>query len=314
MAVAASNRMNGCVSKPERDVRRAGDMLPALLELEDRAEDRHFWFRGRLRVIGALSAQLVAGLRPGYHVMELGAGNGSVLRVLQDVCAGGHVAGMDISVEGLRRARRRASCHLVCGDLRQSPFARRFDLIGLFDVLEHLPDDAGVLTAIHSMLEPSGALLLTVPAGRSLWSYADEAAGHYRRYERADLVALLEAAGFRVEYATRFMAPVHPLMWLGRRAAALRARFVGGRRRGSGASPDDNLRLAAAELRIVPVLNGLLTAALFAEAKWIARRRTLPIGTSLIAIARKPALQVRDAATPRRGADRAAPTETGHVV
>src|SRR5947207_10386957 len=127
--VVASNRMNGCVAESRRGDARAGDMLPALLELEDRAEDRHFWFRGRLRVIGTLAAQLVAGLAPGYRVMELGAGNGSVLRVLQDVCADGHVAGMDISLEGLRRARRRASCHLVCGDLRQSPFARPFDLI-----------------------------------------------------------------------------------------------------------------------------------------------------------------------------------------
>ena len=181
--VVASNRINGCVAESRREVR-AGDMLPALLELEDRAEDRHFWFRGRLRVIRTLAAQLVAGLAPGYRVMELGAGNGSVLRVLQDVCAKGYVAGMDISVDGLRLARRRASCHLVCGDIRQSPFARRFDLIGLFDVLEHLPDDAGILAGIHAMLEPGGALLLTVPAGRSLWSHVDEAAGHYRRYER----------------------------------------------------------------------------------------------------------------------------------
>src|SRR6476469_3913928 len=110
--VVTSNRMNGCVAESRRDVR-SGDMLPALLELEDRAEDRHFWFRGRLRVIRTLASQLVTGLAPGYQVMELGAGNGSVLRVLQDVCVKGHVAGMDISVEGLRRARRRASCHLV---------------------------------------------------------------------------------------------------------------------------------------------------------------------------------------------------------
>jgi SAM-dependent methyltransferase len=260
----------------------AGDSLAALLELEDLAEDRHFWFRGRLRVIGTLAAQLVAGLAPGYRVVELGAGNGSVLRTLQGVCSKGFVAGMDVSVDGLRRARRRTTCPLVCGDVRLSPFARPFHLVGLFDVLEHLPDDAEVLAGIYSMLEPGGALLLTVPADTSLWSHVDEASGHYRRYERGELVAKLEAAGFVVEYATAFMAPIHPLMWLGRRLASFRASFAGG-----GDSPADKLRMAASELRVVPGLNGLLTAALFAEAKLIARRRTLPIGTSLIAIARR---------------------------
>jgi SAM-dependent methyltransferase len=259
-------------------------LLPALLALEDRAEDRHFWFRGRRRVIATLATQLVKSLAPGYRVVELGAGNGGVLRTLQDVCSRGFVAGMDISLEGLRRARRRATCPLVCGDVRHSPFRRPFHLVGLFDVLEHLADDAGVLAGVYSMLEPGGALLLTVPAGRSLWSHADEAAGHYRRYEPGELVASLEAAGFVVEYATPFMAAVHPLMWLGRRLAGARARLSG-----AGDSPAARLRMAASELRIVPGLNALMTAALFAEAKLIARRRTLPIGTSLIAIARRPA-------------------------
>jgi SAM-dependent methyltransferase len=269
------------VAQPKREVP-PGDSLAALLELENRAEDRHFWFRGRLRVIATLAAQLVETFPPGYRVVELGAGNGGVLRVLQGVCSKGFVAGMDISVDGLRRARRRTTCPLVCGDVRRSPFAQPFHLVGLFDVLEHLPDDAGVLGGIYPMLEPGGALLLTVPAGRALWSYADEVAGHYRRYELGELVAKLNAAGFVVEYATPFMGPIHPLMWLGRRLAGVRARLSG-----AGDSPADRLRMAASELRIVPGLNALLTAALFAEAKLIARRRTLPIGTSLIAIARR---------------------------
>ena len=63
-----------------------GSYDPALLEMEDRADDRHFWFRGRRHVIGRLASQLVAEIPPGYRVVELGCGNGGVLKTLQSAC------------------------------------------------------------------------------------------------------------------------------------------------------------------------------------------------------------------------------------
>ena len=251
------------------------DFAPHLFD----AEDRHFWFRARNTVIGRVVGQLVRGLPPGYRVLEVGCGNGNVLRVLERVCIGGEVVGLDLVEEKLAFARRRTSCALRRGDLYRLPDGRPFDLIGMFDVLEHLPDDRGALRALGAALAPGGRLVLTVPAHRALWSYADTHAGHYRRYSVSRLERVLSASGLAVEYCTQFMAALYPLMWLGRRLASLR--------RNPQAGTQGDRALFVRELRVVPVVNGLLTRLLECEAPLLARRWRLPLGTSLVAVALK---------------------------
>jgi SAM-dependent methyltransferase len=242
-------------------------------------EDRHFWFRARNGVLSAVLRQLEAKMMNGYRVLEVGCGTGNVLRVLERICRRGLVIGMDCFAEGLRCARRRVACPLVHGDLHHAPFTDPFHLIGMFDVLEHLPDDRDVLNRLYPLLADGGTLLLTVPAHLSLWSYFDEASCHYRRYELRDLTERLTGAGYQVEYATEFMTSIFPLVWAGRRLAELRRRF--GRRR-------DTDKMVSDELKVVPLLNEILARMLALEVPLIARRRRLPFGTSLLAIAHKP--------------------------
>jgi SAM-dependent methyltransferase len=244
-------------------------------------EDRHFWFRARNRVIASVLQRLVAALPPGYRVLEVGCGTGNTLRVLEQVCTWGSVIGMDLFDEGLTFARQRVACPLVQGDMQTPPFHSRFAIIGLFDVLEHLPDDRQVLRDLHAMLAPGGALCLTVPAYPALWSYFDEASCHYRRYEPTDLTRKLQAAGYELDYQTAYMASIFPLVWAGRRLAARRQRQ-------QAASTSSTHELAQQELRIVPVVNDVLSWLLAQEARLIAQRYVLPIGTSLLAVARKP--------------------------
>jgi SAM-dependent methyltransferase len=244
-------------------------------------EDRHFWFRSRNDLIGRLVGQLVAGLKPGYSVLEVGCGTGNVLRVLEQTCSDGQVVGMDLFEEGLQYARRRVRCPLVCGDLRSPPFETPFDLVGMFDVLEHMEDDHDILTHLHRLVRPGGHLILTVPAHMSLWSYFDESGCHYRRYDRADLRFKLKEAGFEVQFLTEFMMTLFPLVWLGRRLNGL-----GGGNSAPAPGADDH-RLNR-ELRIVPGVNGLLIWLLRLENWLIGHRLPLPMGTSLLAIARRP--------------------------
>jgi SAM-dependent methyltransferase len=241
-------------------------------------EDRHFWFRARNRIISTLVKQLTAPLSPDCRVLEIGCGTGNVLQFLEQACPGAMVIGMDLFAEGLQYARRRVSCALVQGDIYKPPFGIQFDLIGLFDVLEHLPDDIQMLQALYNMIRPGGTLLLTVPAYQSLWSYFDQASHHCRRYHPVDLREKLGRVGFRVEYLTPYMASIFPLVWLGRRLASI------ANRRDADTSSHVQ-QLAMRELRVTPVVNELLTWLLFRECTLIARRCRLPVGTSLLAVA-----------------------------
>jgi SAM-dependent methyltransferase len=244
-------------------------------------EDRHFWFRTRNRAIAAAVHQVIASFPSGYGVLEVGCGTGIVLRLLEQVCRDGVVIGMDPFPEALEFARQRTSCALVQGDAHAPPFVDPFHLIGLFDVLEHLCDDVDVLHTLRTMLVPGGALVLTVPAQMSVWSYFDEASHHCRRYSRETLATVLRAAGFDVEYVSHFMTVLLPLLWTARR--------VGGRlRRPESRSSADTDELAMRELTVVPGINAALAWGLGLESLAVARRWRLPIGASLIAVARAP--------------------------
>lgn len=239
------------------------------------AEDRHFWFRARNRVIGAVVQQLVAGFPAGYRVLEIGCGTGYVLRELERVCDRGVVTGTDLFAEGLQFARQRTRGPLVQADIYDLDFDSPFQLIGMFDVLEHLQDDRRALQAAREQLTDDAALVLTVPAHMHLWSYADENAQHFRRYSIDTLGDLLDSSGFTVEYMTYFMMPLYPLMWLTRRMATWRG------------TTRNSRELARREFRIVPGVNELLYRTLLCEVPLIRRRVRLPVGTSLLAIARK---------------------------
>jgi SAM-dependent methyltransferase len=247
-----------------------------------KVEERHFWFRARNNLIAAAVGQVTEGRGTHLRVLEVGCGNGNVLRVLKQLCPDGVVVGLDLFEEGLNHARERCDCVLVPGDILEAPFADgSFDLIGMFDVLEHLPDDLKALRALHALLAPGGAVVLTVPACASLWSYFDEIGGHYRRYSAGELVQKLVETGFEVSYQTYFMFTIFPLVWAAR---CWRANRPGSR---SSKAADPYAR-AMRELQIRPGVNELLMRLLSWETWWIRHRRRLPIGTSLLAVARKP--------------------------
>jgi SAM-dependent methyltransferase len=239
------------------------------------AELHHFWFRARRQLIGALAGGLTGDLPPRPRILEIGCGNGAMLTVLATASPGARVVGMDLFREGLGRLGGAAA--LVQADAAAPPFRSVFHLVGIFDVLEHVPDDAAVLRQVRAVLAPRGRLILTVPGHPRLWSYADEASSHFRRYSLDGLARVLAGAGYAVEYMTHFMTAVAPLVWLARRIAPAAARV-----RGRGA---DHHALAVTELRLPALLNRLLGLACTPEHALIERRWRLPVGTSIAVVA-----------------------------
>jgi SAM-dependent methyltransferase len=271
-ADAAASAPRPAVSEPL-----GGGYDPAFFDRLADIEDRHFWFRARNLLIYELTRRITSSFNPKNLVLEVGCGTGNVLRVLRKACPSCTVAGVELWRDGLRHARTRSDAALVQADVREWPFGRQVDLVGMFDVLEHIPEDRKTLVALRQCLAPGGRLLLTVPAHQSLWSYFDEAAKHCRRYSPDDIRQKLTEAGFQVEFLSQFMSCIFPLVWIVRKLRGLSRQ----------ADSQSVQAQASGEFRIVPGFNQLLTFLLNLEAAWVARGHRLPIGTSLVVIARR---------------------------
>jgi SAM-dependent methyltransferase len=233
-----------------------------------RAEDRHVWFTHRNAVLAGFIRRAWRQSGERGRVLEVGCGTGNVLRLLERECCGGQIVGMEMFTEGLTYARHRVPrAGLVSARIEALPFNDPFQLIGMFDVLEHISDDGGALTALRRVLAPGGRLLATVPAHASLWSAFDEASGHVRRYRIGEFRDVFERHGFLVEFVSYFMAPLYPAIWLTRRLMATKG---------------DPVR---AQLEVSRPTNLLMSAALAPERWWLERRGRLPFGTSLLIVA-----------------------------
>ena len=231
-------------------------------------DERHWWYRGRRRIIGAELHRLP--LPAPARILDAGCGSG---RTLEDLVAYGEVSGIEISPEAAEVARGRDCGEVFVGRLEQLPWeADTFDLITCLDVLEHVPDDRMALTELRRVCRPGGWLVMTVPAYQALWSYHDEANRHYRRYERATLRTAIADTGWRLERLTFFNTLLFP--------PAVAVRLAQRRRRNGG--PDFDLHPGPRWL------NRAREAPLRVEAKWLARGRTLPAGLSLLAVTQKP--------------------------
>jgi SAM-dependent methyltransferase len=244
-------------------------LMNAMLELDD----RHWWYRGRRRIIRAELDRLALPASAEARVLDAGCGSG---RTLEELSPYGEVYGIELDPGAADVARARAHGEVRIGRLEELPWEdASFDLITCLDVIEHTPDDRVTLRELRRVSRPGGFLLVTVPAYQGLWSMHDVANHHYRRYSRSRLRGAALDAGWRVVRMTSFngllLAP----------AAAVR---LAERRRLR--EPDSDYK---PELTLGPEwLNSLLEQPLRVEARWLARGRTMPAGLSLLAVLENP--------------------------
>lgn len=236
-----------------------------------RIEETSFWFRHRNGIIG----DIVQRFAPGGPIVDVGGGNGFVSLGLARRDLSTIVVEPGRDGAGIAFARGQAT---VQGALQKDMFARgSVPAIGLFDVVEHVADDRAFLGMCRDALAPGGYIYVTVPALPSLWSSDDEFAGHYRRYTRRTLGRVLADAAFEpVQMSCFFSLLVVPVFLLRTLPSRLRRRKV--------VEVDD----AFAHHTTSSAIEALLMNALAFERRWIARGHTVPFGTSLIAVARKP--------------------------
>jgi len=188
---------------------------PAYFQRLASYDDWYFWFAARRELL--LWFATIAGTDVRAY-LELGCGTGGVLAAFANRHPQWNVAGAEVLIEGLRHAQARVPRAFVFqADGGSLPFDQSIDMIGAFDVLEHIDDDRQTLQKLQQALRVGGLLLLTVPQHPALWSSSDELAHHKRRYTRRDLVEKLRDNGFEIVHETSFAMLLLPLMAISRR-------------------------------------------------------------------------------------------------
>lgn len=236
-------------------------MDPSHYALDENLADWHWWYVGRRRILSHLLHRLAS---PDLNrkILEVGCSTGSNLNMLAQF---GKVYGMEMNQAALLVAQRKyPEFHLWEGAI-PCDLLQHYDMICLFDVLEHIEDDYGALDWIADHLCSGSRIALSVPAFTILWSSHDTLAHHKRRYTKAKLLTLLERR-FEIDTCCYFNSHLFP--------AILAARLIQRLVRSDGKY---DKRAGG-----VPLLNSFLGKILMAETFWLPKH-AWPFGVSLFA-------------------------------
>ncbi len=177
-------------------------------------EPHNWWFVSRNKVIAWTIARYT--LQKGKY-LEIGCGTGFVLGMLANKFPSFKLTGTELYPEGMRLAKKRIpTAEFFQLDAKLLNQKADFDVIGAFDVLEHIDEDSLVLRNIYKALKYDGTVIFSVPQHKWLWSVADEYANHVRRYTRKELNEKVLAAGFKIEFCSSFVSLLLPLMFISR--------------------------------------------------------------------------------------------------
>lgn len=224
---------------------------------------RHWWWRVRDAAVADLLDHHLPP-RGGRRILDVGCGDGRMFPMLSRFGA----------VEGLEPDEAARTTILPEGTVHAAPFQRPlpvagpYDLITMFDVLEHLDDPVAALQLCRELLAPDGLLVLTVPALPWLWTSHDDINHHRRRYTANRLRAGLRSAGFAPERIRHLFHGLVPLKLLVRLVETVR-------------TPDDPVPSLPP-----PIVNETLAAAFRLETVLAAPLARWIPGSSLLAVAR----------------------------
>ena len=239
-------------------------MERVVYEIMADVDQRHWWYVARRKIIAALIRR---DIRPpaNAEILELGCGTGHNLAMLGEF---GHVDALELDDEARSVAEKRLGREVRSAPLPELAGVpeRHYDLIGAFDVIEHIDDDTAALASIATKLKPGGKFILTVPAHRWMWSAHDVVNHHKRRYSKRSLRKLVESSPLKLEAIGYFNSLLFPVAVAERLSSKLRGK-------------DE------ADLNMPPALLNAALEKVFAAERHLVGRLPLPPGLSLFAVA-----------------------------
>lgn len=191
-------------------------MEPSAYVQMSQVERVHWWYVARRDIIRQTIKSL--NLPNNAKILEVGCGTGGNLSMLSEF---GQVSAIEMDKNAIKIANDESAKNKVdiqIGSMpNDNPFSEeQFDLIVLFDVLEHIELDQETLHALYACLKSGGNIVISVPAYQWLWGQHDVQLHHKRRYLKGEVIAKLGNAGFNIQNATYFNTLLFPL------AAAIR--------------------------------------------------------------------------------------------
>ena len=201
-------------------------------------EDKNWWFISRNKILEWL---LLKRVKEFDKFLEIGCGTGFVLNHLSTRFPKAQFFGSELHKEGLDIAKERnKEAHFFNLNAVHMNERESYNVIGAFDVLEHIKEDEVVIANLFRAIKIKGYLIITVPQHPFLWSTLDQQSFHCRRYTRNEIMGKLTKCGFKIQYASSFVSLLLPLMFLSRKFQK-RSRYD-----------------IASELKISPLVNFLL--------------------------------------------------------
>jgi SAM-dependent methyltransferase len=233
----------------------------------DGTDERHWWHAARRQILVDLIDRTIPLPRPA-RILDVGCGTGIEVALFERY---GEVWGVDAEQRMIEACRRRGLRNVEVAQAERLAFAdASFDLVTCLDAIEHVENDCAVLRELSRVAKPGGHVCVTVPAGPALFGPFDTLAGHYRRYNRRSLAALLAGAGYSILRMSYF----NSLFYLPIAAVRLATRH--------GSVRMDQARTLNPPARPI---NALMRRVFASERLWL-RFVDAPFGLSLVAIAR----------------------------